>query len=38
VTLGVLNLIDPDGVDLPQGAMFQPVGDHMLDRIKNLFP
>jgi hypothetical protein len=38
VALGVLNLIDPDGVDLAEAAMLQPIGDHMFDRIKNLFP
>src|SRR5262249_22074649 len=38
VALGVLNLIDPDGVDLAEAAMFQPVGHNMLDCIKNLFP
>jgi hypothetical protein len=38
VTFGVLDLIDSDGVDSPECAVFQPKGDDMFDSVENLFP
>jgi hypothetical protein len=38
VTFGVLNLVDPNGVDLAEHPMFQPKGDDMFDSIENLVP
>src|ERR1051326_6424507 len=36
VPFGVLNFIDADSVDLSEGSVFQPPGDDMLDRAKDL--
>ena len=38
VAFGVLDLIDADGVDLAERAVFQSPGDDMFDRVENLFP
>jgi hypothetical protein len=38
VTFGVLNLVDPDGIDLAEHSMFQPKGNDMFDSIENLVP
>jgi hypothetical protein len=38
VSLGVLDFIHADGVDLAEDTVFQPEGDNVFDGVKNLFP
>ena len=38
MTLGVLDLVDADGVDGTEFAMFQSKGDDVFHRVENLFP
>jgi hypothetical protein len=38
VSLGVLDFIHADGVDLAEDTAFQPEGDNVFDGVKNLFP
>ena len=38
VPLAVLDLVDSDGVDDPEGAVLQPKGDDMFDCVEDLVP
>jgi hypothetical protein len=38
VTFGILNLVDPDGVDGAELSVFQPIGHHMFDSVEDLVP
>jgi len=38
VIFGVLDFIDPDGIDLAEHPVLQPEGDHVFDGVENPFP
>src|SRR5271154_4332994 len=38
VSFGVLDLVDPDGIDLAEHSMLQPESDDVFYSVKNLFP
>jgi hypothetical protein len=38
VSLGVLNIIDADSVDLAERSVFPTPGDNMFDRVEDLVP